>query len=177
MEQMYQAAAKQLGIAPIASNFRFAGNDSDGGKFAMGGGAGGGYFYQPETPISADLIAASEKKSIAAALRGSATTQDQRDSIEKAFPAFASGGDFMGGLRIVGERGPELEATGPSRIFNAEQTASMLKSGGASGDELLAEMRMLRLAFEQAVINTNKTNNILTKVTSNGDALATRVVT
>ena len=44
--------------------------------------------------------------------------------------AFASGGDFRGGLRLVGERGPELEATGPSRIFTAEQTRRMLTGGG-----------------------------------------------
>jgi hypothetical protein len=60
----------------------------------------------------------------------------------QAIPGFATGGSFGGGLRIVGENGPELEATGPSRIFNAGQTRSML-SGGAN-TELLAEVRALR---------------------------------
>ncbi|SCX94293.1 tape measure domain-containing protein [Nitrosospira sp. Nl5] len=46
------------------------------------------------------------------------------------WPKFASGGDFMGGLRLVGEQGPELEATGPSRIFNANQTKDILSGGG-----------------------------------------------
>ena len=41
-------------------------------------------------------------------------------------PGFASGGNHKGGLRIVGENGPELEATGPSRIFNAAQTRDIL---------------------------------------------------
>lgn len=36
-------------------------------------------------------------------------------------PAFARGGMFGGGLRLVGERGPELEATGPSRVMTAAQ--------------------------------------------------------
>ncbi|MDH0157371.1 DUF4214 domain-containing protein [Stutzerimonas stutzeri] len=45
-------------------------------------------------------------------------------------PAFARGGFHSGGLRLVGENGPELEVTGPSRIYNASQTAAML-SGGA----------------------------------------------
>lgn len=45
-------------------------------------------------------------------------------------PRFAAGGDHAGGWRIVGERGPELEATGPARIFNADQTARMLSGGG-----------------------------------------------
>jgi tape measure domain-containing protein len=44
-------------------------------------------------------------------------------------PKFATGGDFSGGLRLVGERGPELEATGPSRIFNANQTKDILNGG------------------------------------------------
>jgi hypothetical protein len=45
------------------------------------------------------------------------------------WPTFATGGDFGGGLRLVGERGPELEVTGPSRIFNAQQTKDILNGG------------------------------------------------
>jgi hypothetical protein len=48
------------------------------------------------------------------------------------FLGFASGGDHRGGFRIVGERGPELEVTGPSRIFNAMQTRDIL-GGAAAG--------------------------------------------
>jgi len=43
-------------------------------------------------------------------------------------PGFAFGGDFGGGVRIVGEKGPELEFTGPSRIMNAELTRQLLSS-------------------------------------------------
>jgi lambda family phage tail tape measure protein len=39
---------------------------------------------------------------------------------------FAEGGTHPGGARIVGENGPELEVTGPSRIYNAEQTKKMM---------------------------------------------------
>jgi hypothetical protein len=52
---------------------------------------------------------------------------------------FAMGGYHTGGMRMVGERGPELEATGPSRIFSHNQTASMFKD-----PELVAEVRNLR---------------------------------
>lgn len=45
---------------------------------------------------------------------------------------FATGGDFAGGYRVVGENGPELEATGASRIFNAQQTKDILSGGGGS---------------------------------------------
>ena len=63
-------------------------------------------------------------------------------------PGYATGGFHMGGLRIVGENGPELESTGPSRIWNAHQTRSML---GAGNEELVAEVRELKeLAAKQA---------------------------
>ena len=41
--------------------------------------------------------------------------------------AFAAGGDHAGGLRLVGENGPEIEATGPSRIFSADRTAQIMR--------------------------------------------------
>ncbi|HEY0847394.1 MAG TPA: hypothetical protein VGE12_18640 [Noviherbaspirillum sp.] len=55
-------------------------------------------------------------------------------------PGFASGGDFSGGTALVGERGPELINTGPARIFNAAQTANMLRGDDS---ELLGEVRRL----------------------------------
>ena len=39
---------------------------------------------------------------------------------------FASGGMHRGGARIVGERGPELEITGPSRIYSNADTRRLL---------------------------------------------------
>ena len=56
--------------------------------------------------------------------------------------AFAAGGAHSGGLRMVGENGPELEVTGPARIWSADQTARML--GGFDQAALLAELRALR---------------------------------
>lgn len=63
--------------------------------------------------------------------------------------AFASGGMHFGGLRLVGEDGPELEVTGPSRIFNARQTQEILRGANGGGDsallrELLQELRAAR---------------------------------
>lgn len=58
-------------------------------------------------------------------------------------PGFATGGDHLGGLRIVGERGWELEATGPSRIWNQQQLAQALGGGSRDSsrtDALLAEI-------------------------------------
>lgn len=60
-------------------------------------------------------------------------------------PGFASGGLHAGGLRIVGEHGPELEATGPSRIWSAAQTRGILAgNGGGFVGLLLEEVRQLR---------------------------------
>lgn len=58
-------------------------------------------------------------------------------------PGFAAGGMHSGGWRIVGEDGPELEATGPAMIYNATQTATILR-GGSGGQEVAAELRQLR---------------------------------
>ncbi len=65
----------------------------------------------------------------------------------RAVAAFVKGGDHSGGLRLVGERGPELEVTGPSRIFSAERTQSIL-SGGGNQELLIAELRALRQSNE-----------------------------
>ena len=56
--------------------------------------------------------------------------------VQPVYPswAFAEGGDHPGGWRMVGERGPELEYTPPSRIFSNKQTRSMLANLDASGN-------------------------------------------
>lgn len=54
-------------------------------------------------------------------------------------PGFATGGTHLGGLRIVGENGPELEATGPSRIFSHRQSRAMLDNS-----EVVRELRAVR---------------------------------
>lgn len=74
-------------------------------------------------------------------------------------PGFASGGLFGGGARIVGEKGPELEVTGPSRIYSASQTAAML-GGAGSTEELRAlrgEVAGLRDALHSIAKHTEKT--------------------
>jgi len=47
---------------------------------------------------------------------------------KKKVPGFAAGGMHAGGWRIVGELGPELEATGSARYFNASQTNDLMRS-------------------------------------------------
>jgi hypothetical protein len=63
----------------------------------------------------------------------------------QGLPAFAAGGFHAGGIRLVGENGPELEVTGPSRIYNAAQTRNLMSGSG----EMVAEIRALRAENEQ----------------------------
>lgn len=86
---------------------------------------------------------------------------DTSQSINNATPHFATGGDFGGGVRIVGENGPEFEVTGPSRIFNASETASMLRSGGASNDEVIAELKLMHGSLQRVIENTSETARAL----------------
>lgn len=69
------------------------------------------------------------------------------DEKKGRIPGFALGGMHVGGLRIVGEDGPELEATGPARIYNTRQTQDIMRrlATPAEGNSTLAaEIRSLR---------------------------------
>lgn len=87
-------------------------------------------------------------------------------------PGFATGGVHAGGLRVVGERGPELEFTGPSRIIPNSQLGSV-----GSNQALIEEIRGLRadLRAGQAVIagNSGRIAKILKRV-DDGDAILIR---
>ena len=92
-------------------------------------------------------------------------------------PAFVSGGDHMGGIRLVGEDGPEIESTGPSRIYNSKQTRGLLNNIG-DNSELVSELRKLQRQVEnllQTANNNNtynkKTADLLFKVTQGGDSM------
>jgi len=66
---------------------------------------------------------------------------------EAKVPGYAAGGDHGGGWRIVGENGPELEATGAARIFNASQTRDLMSRFNNPSDNsaaLAAEVGRLR---------------------------------
>lgn len=97
----------------------------------------------------------------------------------RAFTAFARGGDHMGGLRLVGEEGPELESTGPSRIYSAKQTAQMLGGDNSRLEALVealtdevAQLRKERTEDARQIKRDAKdTADILAKVTQGGDTV------
>jgi hypothetical protein len=70
----------------------------------------------------------------------SPTDMQLRDALKGKYPGMASGGDFSGGWRTVGESGPELEYTGPSRIFSNKDSKSLIDNS-----ELVNEVKALRV--------------------------------
>lgn len=75
-------------------------------------------------------------------------------------PAFANGGDHLGGWRIVGERGPELEYTGPSRVFSHRDSQSLINVDALVGEikqlrEEVAQLRRERAEQTAALIESN----------------------
>lgn len=91
---------------------------------------------------------------------------------------FASGGYHPGGLRIVGENGPELEATGPSRIISNSDLANMIGGGGGSTVNInLAGLEKsidrLNGLVEQVITYTKQTSDTLMRVSDDGLSLRT----
>jgi len=113
------------------------------GRGTQGDEAGASFWanaLQSGTATYQDIATSIAKGALANAGESSAGKKSAEQYLKSlGIPGFASGGLFGGGLRIVGEKGPELEVTGPSRIYNASQTAAML--GGAGSTE---ELRALR---------------------------------
>lgn len=101
-------------------------------------------------------------------------------------PGYANGGLHDGGLRVVGERGWELEATGPSRIWNQQQLAAALRGDGGGNAQLEAEMRalraemaLLRSATERIASNTAGLPQMVSQidnVTEGGNAMRAEVM-
>ena len=66
---------------------------------------------------------------------------------QMGIPRFARGGDHAGGVRMVGELGPELEFTGPSRIYSAQRTQQLF--AGMGGGETSRQIQALhQLIFD-----------------------------
>lgn len=102
---------------------------------------------------------------------GSYTGDNGGDFYASDIQPFANGGMHSGGLRIVGENGPELEATGPSRIYNANQTADILGGSLTTANQIAALRDEMRASLYAIAKNTGKTANQL--VRWDGDGLPT----
>ncbi len=96
-------------------------------------------------------------------------------------PAFASGGMHSGGLRVVGERGWELEATGPARIWNQQQLGQALGGQASARTEALLErlidrVERLQSRMDEAAENTRVSAETQDDVTGGGNAMRAEIM-
>ncbi len=87
-----------------------------------------------------------------------------------SLPGFASGGYHAGGARLVGESGPELEVTGPSRIISNRDTRAIFDVGALL--EALAEVKREIADFRKDQLIGNSRIIINTRATANAVDLA-----
>ena len=79
-------------------------------------------------------------------------------------PGFAAGGKHAGGLRIVGEMGPELEYTGPSVVAPNSDLGGLFRAGNSDvADEIRALRRDVR-ELRQVNITQSGSLSALTKI-------------
>lgn len=146
-----------LPYAEIVANMTQYASAADKAAMAAKGHATGGLITGPGTGTSDSILARlsnGEYVMTAEAVRMFGTGMlDQMNA--GVIPAFATGGG-------IGEAGPELEVTGPSRIFNANQAGSG-RSGGDSG-ATAAEVRELRREIKDNATYTAR----LTKTIADG---------
>lgn len=109
--------------------------------------------------IAAQAAATAAQTAAQAALANAIAAANQAATTE-AVPGFAVGGMHIGGPRIVGENGPELEVTGPSRIYSNRDTASMFRDPNLASavDGLRKEVSGMR--SEQLQIQVEVSKNV-----------------
>jgi TP901 family phage tail tape measure protein len=95
-------------------------------------------------------------------------------SIGLNIPGFAAGGTHTGGLRMVGEDGPEIEYTGRSHISSNSQTRNMMNFDGVIKElrelrQEVAEARKQSHSIGKSVISANmRTADVLEKFDVDG---------
>lgn len=114
------------------------------------------------------IYAAAQQYGVSSAdiVASGAFTADQINGYlnSKGLPKFAKGGFHSGGLRIVGERGPEIEATGPSRITSNNDLSKLL-----SNDDVVAKLLLL-------ITEVQKNNTYNQRVASKLDAVTVQTL-
>ncbi len=89
------------------------------------------------------------------------------EGVPTPVPAFAHGGSHSGGVRVVGEQGPELEFTGPSRIMSNSDIMNAMNSS-----DIKAELRQLRADLNSGMFavarNTMQTAKLLDRWDGDG---------
>lgn len=142
-----------------------------------------GAFFEVETAATAATNALLDRLQAESATLADFTRSKSRLLLGLDVPGFASGGVHSGGLRIVGENGPELEATGPARYWTASQTASLVNGQSTPATEpVVAELRALRAEVSDlraetraTASHTAKTARLLDRAMPDGQSIQTTV--
>lgn len=108
------------------------------------------------------------------ALMGYAPGTSLQTALSNGLPAFAAGGTFQGGARLVGEKGPEVEVTGPSRIYSFDQVMKMAGGGADGRDALVTEVRALREEVARLREDNNAQQRAIATHTSKFSAITAR---
>lgn len=97
-------------------------------------------------------------------------------------PAFAAGGDHLGGWRLVGEEGPELEYTPPARIYSNRDTQRMLgqlnggQSDSAAALGLTAKLDATNVKLERVATAVEQLAEQVDQISAGGNAFAVEVM-
>jgi hypothetical protein len=155
---------------------------TDAGSILLGGIAADDDYSQAEIFSVVDAINAAQLSISDVSKHFNLTDDVVRGLVASAanLPRFATGGNHYGGLRIVGENGPEIEATGASRIYSNSQTRQMMQNDNPA---LLAEIRAMRVEIsglrsssEAATTASEKTSDILEQLTYGEESIRTKAV-
>lgn len=76
------------------------------------------------------------------------------DEASRNVPAFANGGSHMGGMRMVGERGAEMEFTGPSRVVSNGDIMTALSTGSNTATAIKSLEQNMMAAMRKLEKNT-----------------------
>lgn len=147
-----------LSLTEAIKNFNLA--SSQGGGSVIGGGATSGnpnisnqqiidFFKAPRTPFEIFKAATENGVTSQQIINTGRFTQADADKFFRDnpdIPRFANGGYHRGGLRIVGERGPELERTGPSHITSNNDLKKTIGNG-----EVVASVKKLIKKLDQVI--------------------------
>lgn len=121
-----------------------------------------------------------------AVVSGYALGDLEKLAAELGIPRYETGGFHSGGLRMVGERGWEIEATGPARYWNQDQLRDAMRGESVGNEGLISEMQalreevaLLRASNERVVANTGGLPQFVDQfdqVTEGGNASRVEVV-
>ncbi|MFG6586070.1 hypothetical protein [Sulfitobacter sp. MOLA879] len=173
-------------LATAISAFKAATGGGEGGSGSGGGGSGGGSsggtwldssnrralekVYQEElgrAPDAAGLDFWTEQARNLTIPEIREHIRKSQEALTGVIPQFARGGLHSGGWRLVGERGPELEYTGPSQIVSHDRSRSLMDNS-----ELVAEMRQMRADMARLVSQAQQSATYIKRTSDATEYLA-----